>query len=86
MAGDRPQGLCPIFDDPIYWRTAWNTLLFLLIGVNLKMILALFLSGFFALPHFWVRVVGALFLLPWAVPHIPSIMSIRWMLNSNGGW
>ncbi len=74
-----------IFDDPIYWRTAWNTLLFLLIGVNLKMILALFLSGFFALPYFWVRVLGALFLLPWAVPHIPSIMSIRWMLNSEWG-
>ena len=74
-----------IFDDPIYWRTAWNTLLFLLIGVNLKMILALFLSGFFALPNFWIRVLGALFLLPWAVPHIPSIMSIRWMLNSEWG-
>jgi multiple sugar transport system permease protein len=74
-----------VFDDPIYWRTAWNTFIFLLVGVNLKMILALFLSGFFALPYLWVRIVGMLFLLPWAVPHIPSIMSIRWMLNSEWG-
>ena len=74
-----------LFDDPIYWRTAWNTLVFLVVGVNLKMILALFLSGFFALPYLWVRIVGVLFILPWAVPHIPSIMSIRWMLNSEWG-
>ena len=74
-----------LFDDPIYWRTAWNTLIFLLVGVNLKMILALFLSGFFALPYLWVRIIGAIFLLPWAVPHIPSIISIRWMLNSEWG-
>ena len=50
-----------LFDDPIYWRTAWNTLVFLLVGVNLKMILALFLSGFFALPYLWVRILGAIF-------------------------
>lgn len=74
-----------LFDDLIYWRTARNTLIFLLVGVNLKMVLALFLSGFFALPYLWVRILGAIFLLPWAVPHIPSIISIRWMLNSEWG-
>jgi len=26
-----------------------------------------------------------LFLLPWVAPHIPSILSIRWMLNSDWG-
>jgi len=80
-----PASYVRLFDDPIYWRTAWNTFVFLAVGVNLKMILALLLSGFFALPQLWVRVVGALFILPWAVPHIPSILSIRWMLNSEWG-
>ena len=80
-----PASYVRLFEDPIYWRTAWNTLVFLIVGVNLKMILALFLSGFFALPYLWVRIVGALFILPWAVPHIPSILSIRWMLNSEWG-
>lgn len=80
-----PASYVRLFDDPIYWRTAWNTFVFLAVGVNLKMILALLLSGFFAQPQLWVRVVGALFILPWAVPHIPSILSIRWMLNSEWG-
>ncbi|MEO1019800.1 MAG: sugar ABC transporter permease, partial [Pseudomonadota bacterium] len=73
------------FDDPIYWRTVRNTLVFLIVGVNLKMLVALALSSFFVLPHLWIRIVGVLFILPWAVPHIPSILSIRWFLNSEWG-
>lgn len=79
------EGYRRLLDDPIYWRTLRNTLVFLLIGVNLKMLIALCLSSFFVLPHLWVRIVGVLFILPWAVPHIPSILSIRWFLNSEWG-
>ena len=74
-----------LWSDPIYWRTVRNTLVFLIVGVNLKMLIALALSSFFVLPYRWVRVVGVLFILPWAVPHIPSILSIRWFLNSEWG-
>jgi multiple sugar transport system permease protein len=83
--GSGTEGYRRLLDDPIYWRTLRNTLVFLLIGVNLKMLVALCLSSFFVLPHLWVRVVGVLFILPWAVPHIPSILSIRWFLNSEWG-
>ena len=74
-----------VFADPIYARTLWNTFLFIAIGVMLKMLLALGLSSFFVLPGRAIRVIAALFILPWAVPHIPSILSIRWMLNSEWG-
>ncbi len=83
--GADPAGYRHVFNDPIYYRTAVNTVVFLLLAVNLKMVLALALSGFFAMPHWWVRVLGVLFLLPWVIPHVPSIMSIRWMLNSEWG-
>ena len=83
--GSNPAGYARLLGDPIYWRTVQNTLVFLLVGVNLKMLVALGLSGFFVLPYTWVRVVGVLFILPWAVPHIPSILSIRWFLNSEWG-
>ena len=33
--------------DPIFLRTAVNTLVFLIVAINIKMALALFLSGFF---------------------------------------
>ncbi|MBS7742428.1 MAG: sugar ABC transporter permease [Chelatococcus sp.] len=74
-----------VIADPIYARTLWNTFLFIVIGVMLKMLLALGLSSFFVLPGRAIRIIAALFILPWAVPHIPSILSIRWMLNSEWG-
>lgn len=74
-----------VADDPVYLRTLWNTFVFIVVGVSVKMLLALALSSFFVLPGRAIRIVGALFILPWAVPHIPSILSIRWMLNSEWG-
>ena len=54
-------------------------------GVNLKMAIALLLSGFFAVPRWWIRLLGLLFILPWAVPSIPTILSFRFMLNPEWG-
>jgi len=35
--------------------------------------------------YWWIRVLAALFLIPWAVPALPGILSFRWMLNSQWG-
>lgn len=83
--GSGIEGYQRLLDDPLYWRTLRNTLVFLVVGVSLKMLAALGLSSFLVLPYTWVRVVGVLFILPWAVPHIPTILSIRWLLNSEWG-
>ncbi len=74
-----------LFNDPIYFKSAWNTLVFLIIAVNLKLFIALFLSGFFYNTERWIRWVGVIFLLPWAAPSVPAIFSIRWMFNSEWG-
>jgi multiple sugar transport system permease protein len=74
-----------LFADPIYLESAWNTAVFLAVGINLKLLLALLLSGFFAQTRPWIRWLSVLFILPWAVPSIPTIFSIRWMLNSEWG-
>jgi multiple sugar transport system permease protein len=74
-----------VLTDSIYLTTLQNTFVFILFGVGLKMLLALALSSFFVMPGRGVRIVGVLFLLPWVAPHIPSILSIRWMLNSDWG-
>jgi multiple sugar transport system permease protein len=49
------------------------------------MAIALLLSGFFAVPRWWIRLLGLLFILPWAVPSIPTILSFRFMLNPEWG-
>jgi multiple sugar transport system permease protein len=45
--GHRPSSYATLFADPIYLRTLVNTALFLAIGVNLHLFLALLLSGYF---------------------------------------
>lgn len=74
-----------LFHDPIFPRSLVNTLVFLVVGINLKMVLALALSGFFVIQRVWIRWLSLLFILPWAVPSIPTILSFRFMLNPEWG-
>jgi len=74
-----------LIDDPIFTRSVVNTLIFLVVGINLKMIVALFLSGFFVQARTWIKWLSLLFILPWAVPSIPTILSVRFMLNPEWG-
>jgi multiple sugar transport system permease protein len=80
-----PSSYVKLFDDPIFYRTVINTIIFLAIGINLKMVLALFLSGFFVHNRTWIKWLSLIFILPWAVPSIPTILSMRFMLNPEWG-
>jgi multiple sugar transport system permease protein len=83
--GSDPRLYADLFSDPIYRTTLVNTLLFIAIGVNLKMFLALLLSGFFTRPGWWVKVLLPIYVLPWAMPALPTLISIHWMLNGEWG-
>jgi multiple sugar transport system permease protein len=80
-----PASYVHLYDDPIFARAAINTLIFLVVGINLKMLIALFLSGFFIQERSWIKWLSVLFILPWAVPSIPTILSVRFMLNPEWG-
>jgi multiple sugar transport system permease protein len=80
-----PQSYINLANDPIFLRSAINTLIFLVVGINIKMMVALFLSGFFVNTRWWIKGLAVLFILPWAVPSIPTILSIRFMLNPEWG-
>ena len=66
--------------DPLYLPTLLNTLVFVGIGVNVKMFLALLLSGFFLRPGWWIRVLLAIFILPWLIAAAQACVSFHWML------
>ncbi|HEX3575872.1 MAG TPA: sugar ABC transporter permease [Rhodopila sp.] len=83
--GSNPASYQQLFADPVFPSAVVNTLIYLLIAVNLKLILALFLSGFFMRKGWWIKTLLLIFILPWAVPGIPSFISIHWMLNSQWG-
>ena len=80
-----PASYVALFDDPIFASSVANTLIFIIVAINVKMVAALFLSGFFTNSTAWVRWLSVLFILPWAVPSIPTIMSLRFMLNPEWG-
>ena len=81
----RPESFIHLFEDPIFARSVVNTLVFIIVGINLKMVIALLLSDFFVQARWWIRWLSALFILPWALPSIPTILSIRFMLNPEWG-
>ncbi len=83
--GHNPESYVELFEDPIFLSSVYNTAVFLLVGINVKMAIALMLSGFFAIPRWWIRALGLLFIIPWAVPSIPTILSLRFMLNPEWG-
>jgi len=83
--GSSPHLYAELFSDPIYQNTVINTLVFLALGVNLKLFLALMMSGFFMRKGIWSKALLMIFVLPWAVPALPSFISIHWMLNGEWG-
>jgi multiple sugar transport system permease protein len=74
-----------IFGDPIFVQTLWNTAIFVGFAVNVKMVLALTMSGLFSVENRFARILSGLFLLPWAIPSLPGILAFRWMLNGQWG-
>jgi multiple sugar transport system permease protein len=80
-----PASYTKLLADPIFFRSMVNTFVFLIVAINLKMAIALFLSGFFVQTRWWIKILSVLFILPWAVPSIPTILSVRFMLNPEWG-
>ena len=80
-----PESYVALADDPVFETAVVNTIIFLIVAINVKMMLALTLSGFFVVQRTWIKWVSILFILPWAVPSIPTILSIRFMLNPEWG-
>ena len=74
-----------LFEDPIFFRSVVNTIVFIVVAINLKMVVALVLSGFLVQQRWWIKIISLIFILPWAVPSIPTILSVRFMLNPEWG-
>jgi multiple sugar transport system permease protein len=80
-----PQSYVHLFEDPIFFRSVVNTLVFLIVAINIKMVIAMILSGFFVTERWWIKILSLIFILPWALPSIPTILSVRFMLNPEWG-
>ena len=61
--GSRPAAYRKLFQDPVFVSTLANTVIFLVVAVNVKMMIALGLSAFFLQERAWIRWLSVLFLI-----------------------
>lgn len=62
--GDRPALYRQLFADPRYFTALLNTVLYVGVGVNVKMFLAFLLSGFFMRKRWWIKALLVVYILP----------------------
>ncbi|MGD0103268.1 MAG: sugar ABC transporter permease [Rhodopila sp.] len=83
--GSEPELYSQLFSDPRYFTAVLNTVLYVGIGVNVKMFMAFLLSGFFMRKRWWIKALLVIYILPWATPALPAYISIHWLLNGQWG-
>src|SRR6516225_3135733 len=71
--------------DPLYLPTLVNTLIFVGLGANVKMFVALLLSGFFLRRRLWIKVLLVVYILPWLIATAQVGISFHWMLQGEFG-
>src|SRR5271170_1236089 len=81
----KPSLYADLIEDPGYLPAVVNTLLFVGLGVNLKMFLALLLSGFFLRRRWWIRALLPICILPWAIAAAQACVAFHWMLVTPWG-
>lgn len=84
--GGNPALYKELATDPHYVTAMINTIIYVGIGVNVKMAIAFLMSGFFMRKGKWTKALLVLYILPWAMPALPAFMSIHWMLNGQWGF
>src|SRR6516162_1063365 len=81
----KPPLYADLIADRSYLPAVVNTLLFVGLGVNVKMFLALLLSGFFMHRRWWIRALLAVYILPWVIAAAQAGISFHWMLIGEQG-
>jgi multiple sugar transport system permease protein len=71
-----------IFDDPIFWRSLRNTLLFTTISTVLTIVLANVLALILTADFRFKRLIRFFVLLPWTTPVALAAVAWIWMLHS----
>ena len=84
--GSSPALYAELWRDPKFLPTVVNTLLYVGIGVNVTMFLAVLLSGYFMTASRWIKALLVLFMLPWALPAIPAFVAWHWLLIGQFGF
>jgi ABC-type sugar transport system permease subunit len=75
-----------IYRDPYYMWTLMNTLLYVMVAVNVRLALALALANLLNKPFAGRKVVRVILLLPWAIPVIPALLTWYFIFSADWGF
>ncbi len=71
-----------VFEDPVFWRSLWNTLIFTGVSMVLIVVLGKVLANILVANFRGKWVVRFLVLLPWTTPVALSSVAWLWLLDS----
>jgi multiple sugar transport system permease protein len=87
LSVSEPEVLLELFSSPKYWEAFRNLLIFLYVAVPIKFLMALLISGFLVTYRnsIFGKIIGVIYLLPWAIPTVASALAFRWSLDYDFG-
>ena len=75
-----------LFRDDIFWRTAWNSVVYTVVAVALKFVLGLTMALILDQERRFNNVFRTLLFVPWAVPIIIVALNWRWIFDDLSGF
>ncbi|MEM3503877.1 MAG: sugar ABC transporter permease [Nitrososphaeria archaeon] len=72
--------------DPYYLWTLMNTFIYVMVAVNIRLALALGLANLLNRQFRGRRIVRIIFLLPWAIPVIPALLTWYFIFSADWGF
>lgn len=92
---DKRVGVEPVFNGinnfiyalnfPGFFYVFQNLVIFVIVGVNIKMIIALFLASILNEEFKGRRIFRSLLIIPWSLPMVPTLVIWRWILDADYG-
>ncbi|MCD6545443.1 MAG: sugar ABC transporter permease [Thermotogae bacterium] len=70
-----------LFENDLFWTTAYNSILFTFVSVALKLLIGLGVALLLYQPQFSNKWIRAIILLPWVIPSAFSILGWLWILD-----
>ena len=75
-----------LFRDEVFWRTAWNSVVYTVVAVALKFVLGLTMALILDQERRFNNVFRTLLFVPWAVPIVIVSLNWRWIYDDLSGF
>jgi ABC-type sugar transport system permease subunit len=75
-----------LFHDEVFLRTAWNSVVYTVVGVALKFVLGLTMALILDQPRRFNNFFRTLLFVPWAVPVVIVALNWRWIYDDLSGF